>query len=231
MSERATRILVVDDDKQILTMLQDGLMEKGYEIYTAESGEEALVKIAQYPINLIVLDIMLPGMSGIDVCKRVREQVPTYVPIIMISVKGNEAEKAKALSMGADDYVSKPFSMTVFNERLNAYLHDVESTGSIYTFGPLKIHFFYHRVQVNEQEVRLTPKEYKILEILIQNRGRLVTPGTLVHALWPGEEELSSREREIVVYIHNLRKKIERPAQHQFIITHHHMGYRFKLHD
>lgn len=228
MGENAPRILIVDDDNAILTTLQEALSKHGYEIYVTQSGEEALTQIIQYPLDLVVLDVMLPGISGLDVCKSVRERVSRYLPIIMISVKGNEAAKDKALRMGANDYISKPFNMMTFEARLNAYLRDNQSVEPIFSDGPLKILFLQRRVLVNEQEVLLTPNEYKILEILVQNRGRLVTPDTLIRGLWSDEQGSYARERDIVVFMHNLRKKIERPTQHQFIITHHHLGYRFK---
>lgn len=231
MGANAPRILIVDDDTTILRTLQETLSRHGFEITVTQNGEDALATIMQSPLDLIVLDVMLPGMSGLDVCKSVRERVSRQLPIIMISVKGNEAAKGKALRMGANDYISKPFNMTTFEARLHAYLRDNQKVESAFSDGPFTILFSQRRVLVNEQEVLLTPNEYKILEILVHNRGRLVTPDTLVYALWSEEYRSYARERDIVVLMHNLRKKIERLAQHQFIITHHHLGYRFKLDD
>ncbi len=229
MGIKAPRILIVDDDTTILTSVQEILRNHGFEITTTQSGEEALATILRYPLDLVVLDVMLPGISGLDVCKSVREHVSRQLPIIMISVKGNEAAKGKALRMGANDYITKPFNITTLEARLNAYLRDPQKVQPIFNDGPLTILFSQRRVLVNKQEVQLTPNEYSVLEILVNNRGRLVTPETLVCALWSEEYGSYARERDIVVLIHNLRKKIERSAQHQFIITHHHLGYRFKL--
>lgn len=234
MKEKRTRILVVDDDSTILTTLRDRLLEAGFEIDTAGSGEEALLKIDLHPVDIIVLDIMLPGISGLDVCQQVRARITEHIPIIVISVKGNEASKAIALRMGADDYISKPFSMEVLQRRLNAYLYnnnDSQSPETVFASGPLTIFFLQHCVQVNGQEVRLTPIEYQILAMLVQNRGKLITSEALLRKIWPNEQASSMlplHEKEVIISIHNLRRKIERPAQCQFIITHHHMGYRFK---
>src|SRR5450755_4649491 len=122
MGANAPRILIVDDDSTVLTNLQETLSRHGFEIMAAQNGEEALATIMQSPLDLVVLDVVLPGMSGLDVCKSVRERVSRQLPIIMISVKGNEVAKSKALLMGANDYISKPFNMTTFEARLHAYL-------------------------------------------------------------------------------------------------------------
>ncbi len=227
MSQQVPHILVVDDDKDILSLLRDRLEDVGYMIYTAGSGEEALEKITNYPIDLVILDIMLPGISGLEVCKWTREQFSFYLPIIIISVKGDEENKVKAITMGANDYLSKPLSIALLQARVKAYLQDTQTTGSVFIAGPLSVNFLQHNVHVNRYEISLTPNEYKILEILILNRGRLVSLDTLTHELWPGENEFD-REKEIGEYIHNLRKKIERPARCQFIKIHHRLGYRFK---
>lgn len=237
MSKKASSILIVDDDRKILTVLQSALAQDGYTIYTAESGEEALEQIVQYPIDLLVLDMMLPGISGLEVCKWVREHISSHLPIILISGAGNEANKVKALSLDANDFVTKPFDISILQARVTAFLGKHQPIGSVFTVGPLTVDFLEQRVQVNGYEVQLEPTEYQILKILIEHKDRLVILDTLIHKLWLGEDDLDSdvevgmpdrREQEIATCIHNLRRKIERPAQCRFIITHHHMGYRFR---
>lgn len=240
MSREAPSILIVDDDRDILNVLPGVLAQEGYEVSSAESGEEALEKVVRYPIDLLVLDIMLPGISGLEVCKWVREHVSSQLPIIILSGAGNEANKVKALSLGANDYLTKPFSMSMFQACIKAHLRDQQPTVSIFSVGPLKVDFLQCRVQVNGHEVQLRSIEYQILKMLIDNKDRLITLDTLIQALWSSEDDLDSdmevnmrscREQEIATSIHNLHKKIERPAQRRFIITHHHMGYRFKTED
>jgi two-component system, OmpR family, KDP operon response regulator KdpE len=170
----------------------------------------------------------LPDIDGLEICQWVREQIHDRIPIIILTVKDNDADQLQAFAVYANDYVTKPFSMPVFLARVRAHLHNVQPAGPVFTLGPLKVDFSRNSVQVNGQEVKLTPNEYKILEILVQNRGRIVTPGTLIQKLWPEEEGIDrDREREVVVYIHNLRKKIEQPTLRQFIKTQHRWGYRF----
>ncbi len=224
MSKKGPRILIVEDDKYNLKAVQTELTREGYEIFTAESGEEALEKIIQYQFDLIVLDIVLTGMDGLEVCKWIREQIPDRVPIIILTVKDNDTDMLHAFSVYANDYVTKPYSMPVFLARVKAHLYNLQPKGPVFSEGPLTIDFSVQRVLLNGQEVRLTRIEYRLLEILIYNRGKLVSPDTLIRKLW-GENEFG-REREIAVYIHNLRKKID--PQHQLIETRYHMGYRFK---
>ena len=238
MSQKGPCILIVDDEKDILNRLENALTQDSYEIYTSESGQEALEKVVQYPIDLLVLDVMLPGISGLEVCKCVREQVSNYLPIIIISGAGNEGDKVKALGLGANEYMTKPFDMSIFLARVKAHLHNHQPIEPVFTAGPLKVDFLHYRVQVNGHEVQLGPTEHQILKILIDNKGKLITQDSLIHKLWPGEDNLNTevgvhswREQEIVTSIHNLRRKIEHPTQCRFIITHHHMGYRFKTED
>jgi len=226
MSKKGSRILIVDDDRHILQELRVALLQNGYSVYTAETGGEAQEKIAQNAIDLIVLDILLPDIDGLEICRWVREQVTDHLPIIILTAKDDDADQLQAFTVYADDFVTKPFSMPVFLARVKAHLHNMQPTSSVLIFGPLKVDFLRNSVQVHEQEVWLTPNEYRILEILVRNKGKLVTPGTLIQKLWPNEGRFG-REREVAVYIHNLRKKIDHPAQHHFIKTQHGLGYRF----
>ncbi len=228
MNKKGARILVVDDDRHILNELRAALTDNTYEVYIAETGKEARDKIAQYSFDLIVLDMLLPDTDGLEICQWVRDQIHDRIPIIILTVKDNDYDQLQAFSALANDFVTKPFNMSVFLARVKSHLHNVQPSGPVFTQGPLKVDFSRNMVLVNGQEVKLTPNEYKILEILIRYRGRLVAPGTLTQKLWPEEEGIDhDREREIVVYIHNLRKKIEQPSQRQFIKTQHRWGYRF----
>jgi two-component system, OmpR family, KDP operon response regulator KdpE len=228
VNRKGARILVVDDDRHILNELRAALTDHAYEVYIAETGKEAHDKIAQYAFDLIVLDILLPDTDGLEICQWVRNQIHDRIPIIILTVKDNDDNQLQAFSAFANDYVTKPFSMPVFLARVKAHLHNVQPAGPVFIQGPLKVDFSRNSVLVNAQEIKLTPNEYKILEILIRNRGRLVAPGTLIQKLWPEDDGIDrDREREVVVYIHNLRRKIEQPGQRRFIKTQHRWGYRF----
>ncbi len=169
MSKTGARILVVDDEIEIVRALQRSLTAHGYEVFTANTGEDALESIAHYRPDLMVLDLGLPGMSGLEVCRTVRAQ--SNLPIIVLSVKGAERDKVLALDLGADDYVSKPFGMNEVLARIRVALRhtaQVESgTEPIFTAGPLRVDFAQRQVQVDGQEVRLTPTEYDLLKALI----------------------------------------------------------------
>lgn len=226
MSKKGSRILIVDDDKHILKDLRASLLQDGYDVYTAETGREAREKFSQNAIDLIVLDIVLPDIDGLEICQWVREQVTEHLPIIILTAKDDDTNQLQAFTVYADDFVTKPFSMPIFLARVKAHLHNLQPTDSVLNFGPLKVDFLRNSVQINEQEVSLTPNEYRILEILVRYKGRLVTSDTLIQKLWSNEGRFG-REREVAVYIHNLRRKIDRPAQHSFIKTQHGLGYRF----
>lgn len=228
MSKKGPHILVVDDDKGILITLRSSLEQNGYVVYSAESGEEALEEFAQHRIDLIVLDLKLPDISGLEVCNKVREQA--QVPIIILSVKDTEGDKVEALSSCADDYVSKPFSILEILARITAHLRRSHTTGPIFTSIPLTVDFSQRSVQVNGHEVDLTPTEYEILTLMIENRGRIVTPKMLISKIWRDEFGITSHN--IHVHMHYLRKKIEPDiAAPRFILTLPRIGYRFKADD
>jgi DNA-binding response OmpR family regulator len=220
------RVLIVDDDKGILTMLREELRKDGYEIYTASSGEQALEQIKQHRIDLIVLDQVLPGLNGLEVCRQVRAQIAMPIPIIMLSVRSGEADKVEALLSCANDYVSKPFSIPELRARIIAHLRSVHPVGPVFVDGPLRVDFSEQRVQVNGQDIRLTPTEFRILQVFIEYANKLVTPDMLRAMVW--RDEFGIYAHNVHVHVHALRKKIEKDiAPRRFIITHHHMGYRF----
>jgi two-component system KDP operon response regulator KdpE len=232
MSKSGARILVVDDEIEILRALQRSLTAHGYEVFTASTGEEALEAIAHYRPDLILLDLGLPGISGLEVCKRVRAQ--SNLPIIVLSVKDTERDKVLALDLGADDYVSKPFGMNEVLARIRVALRhaaQVESgTEPIFTAGPLLVDFAQRLVQVDGQEVKLTPTEYDLLKALIKNKGKIMTRQMLLSQVWG--TGYGTEAHYLHVYIGQLRRKIEPdPAHPRFILTISGVGYRFNADD
>src|SRR5579884_3813369 len=186
MSKSGARILVVDDELEILRALQRSLAAHNFEVYTAASGEEALEAISHYRPDLIVLDLGLPGISGLEVCKRVREQ--SNLPIIVLSVKDTERDKVLALDLGADDYVSKPFGMNEVLARIRVALRHVAPAAAgadpVFSAGPLRIDFAQRLVQINGREVKLTPTEYDLLKTLVKNSGKIMTRSMLLSQVW-----------------------------------------------
>src|SRR5881275_872912 len=162
MSKSGARILVVDDEIEILRALQRSLIAHGFDVFTASTGEEALEAIAHYRPDLMLLDLGLPGISGLEVCKRVRAQ--SNLPIIVLSVKDTERDKVLALDLGADDYISKPFGMDEVLARVRVALRHVAQTQTgtqpNFSAGPLQVDFALRRVQIEGQDVQLTPTEY-----------------------------------------------------------------------
>jgi len=232
MSKSGARILVVDDEIEILRALQRSLTAHGYEVFTAGSGEEALEAIARHRPDLMLLDLGLPGMSGLEVCKRVRAE--SNLPIIVLSVKDAERDKVQALDLGADDYVPKPFGIDEVLARIRVALRhaaQVQSgTEPSFTAGPLKVDFAQRLVQVNGQEVKLTPTEYDLLKALIKNRGKIMTRHMLLSQVWGSG--YGTESHYLHVYIGQLRRKIEPdPAHPRFILTISGVGYRFSSDD
>ena len=177
MGKSGARILVVDDEIEIVRALRRSLMAHGYEVFTAGSGEEALEAIIRYRPDLMLLDLGLPGISGLEVCKRVRAQ--SNLPIIILSVKDAERDKVQALDLGADDYVPKPFGVDEVLARIRVALRHAAQTQSgtepRFVAGPLSVDFAQRLVQVNGQEIKLTPTEYDLLKVLIKNNGKIMT--------------------------------------------------------
>ena len=232
MSKSGARILVVDDEIEIVRALQRSLTAHGYDVFTASSGEEALDAIAHYRPDLMVLDLGLPGISGLEVAKRVRAE--SNLPIIVLSVKDTERDKVLALDLGADDYVSKPFGMDEVLARIRVALRhtaQIESgTEPVFTAGPLKIDFAQRRVEVNGKEVKLTPTEYELLKVLVKNSGKIMTRHMLLSQVWG--TGYGAEAHYLHVYVGQLRRKIEPdPAHPRFILTISGVGYRFNAED
>ncbi|MHB8595293.1 MAG: response regulator transcription factor [Ktedonobacteraceae bacterium] len=232
MSKGGARILVVDDEIEIMRALQRSLTAHGFEVFTAATGEDALTAIGNHRPDLMLLDLGLPDISGLEVCKRVREQ--SSLPIIVLSVKDAERDKVRALDLGADDYVPKPFGMDEVLARIRVALRHTAQVSSgtepSFTVGPLKVDFAQRQVLVNGKEVKLTPTEYDLLKVLIKNSGKILTRQMLLSQVWG--TGYGTESHYLHVYIGQLRRKIEPdPAHPRFILTVSGVGYRFNGED
>lgn len=228
MSKSGARILVVDDEIEVVRALRRTLTAHGYRVFTASSGEEAVEVTSKRRPDLLLLDLLLPGMSGLEVCRRVRAE--SNVPIIVLSVKGAERDKVEALDLGADDYVSKPFGMDEVLARVRVALRRVaraqDGTQAHFRAGPLQVDFASRRVQLDEQDVQLTPTEYDLLKVFIAHRGKILTRQMLLKEIWGSGTH--ARTHSLHVYVAQLRRKIEpNPEDPRFIFTIPGVGYRF----
>ncbi len=222
------RILVIDDEPQILRALRTILTEKGFSVTTAARGEEGLTQAAAHVPDLIVLDLGLPDMDGIEVCARLREW--TDCPIIVLSVRDAEREKVAALDKGADDYLTKPFGIEELLARVRVALRRSARAQSgqtnVVKAGPLQIDLAWHKVTRGEEELKLTATEYNLLAYLASNRGRVLTHQSILEHVW-GPADIDHTEY-LRVYMRQLRKKLEADPEHpQIIVTEAGIGYRF----
>jgi two-component system KDP operon response regulator KdpE len=223
------RVLVIDDEPQILRALRTILGEKRFEVTTATRGEEGLARAAADPPDVIILDLGLPDMDGHTVIERLREW--TQVPIIVLSVREADADKVQALDKGADDYLTKPFSIEELLARIRVALrHDARLQGSlgetVVSAGPISIDLAQHTVRRDGEEVSLTATEFRLLAHLAANAGRVLTHRGILTSVWgPTEAEHVEYLR---VYVRQLRKKLEPdPERPQFVLTEPGVGYRF----
>jgi two-component system KDP operon response regulator KdpE len=228
MPSEGARILVIDDEKQILRMLKVALEGAGYNVAEAVSGHDGLNQAAVFHPDLIILDLGLPDMDGIEVIKRLREW--NRVPVVILSVREHEDDKIDALDAGADDYVTKPFSMGELLARLRVALrHAAKSDDEpILAFGELTMDLARRNVTVQGHEIKLTPTEYEILKYLALQAGRVVTHRQILRAIWgPNYQEQTHYLR---IYISQLRHKVEAdPSQPACIITEPGVGYRLMV--
>jgi len=228
MNKSGAHILVVDDEIEIVRALRRSLTAHGYKVFTASSGEEAFQVTSRHRLDLLLLDLVLPGMSGLEVCRRMRAE--SNIPIIVLSVKGAERDKVEALDLGADDYVSKPFGMDEVLARVRVALRHVaraqDGTQANFRAGPLQVDFALRRVQLDGQDVQLTPTEYELLKVFIAHRGKILTRQMLLKEIWGPATH--ARTHSLHVYMAQLRRKIEAtPEDPHFIITMPGVGYRF----
>lgn len=223
------KILVVDDEEHIVELLQFNLSNVGYKVITANNGIDALKKVKENKPDLLLLDLMLPGMDGLDVCKEVkRDKETSKTSIIMLTAKSEELDKILGLELGADDYITKPFSIRELLARVKAVLRrsNTDEVGEIYESGRLKLDFERHEVLVNNEKVELTLKEFELLEILVKNKEKILKREVLLDKVW-GYEYIGET-RTVDVHIRYLRKKIEDDDKNpKFIETIRGVGYRF----
>ncbi|MGQ0685459.1 response regulator [Bradyrhizobium sp.] len=229
MNAAAIKVLVIDDEPPIRKLLRMGLSTQGYEIMEASSGKLALERLAEGPA-LIILDLGLPDVGGHDLLRMIRARDDS-VPIVVLSSRGDEAGKVQALDLGADDYLTKPFGMDELLARMRAALrHQLQAQGErpIFRSGDLSVDLVRRLVKVGEREVKLSPKEYDLLRVLVQHAGKVLTHRFLLKELW---DELTDAQY-LRVYVRQLRQKIEAdPERPQFVLTETGIGYRLRAAD
>jgi len=231
VADTGARILLVDDENAVQTLLAYPLRKDGYEVVPARDGREALDRFAEQRFDLIVLDIMLPKLDGIEVCRRLRSR--SQVPIIMLTAKDDEIDKVLGLEMGADDYITKPFSVREFRSRVRAALRRSEMVRTRHAgdepivAGELTIDFDRRAVEVRSEPVQLTYVEFEILAVLATSPGRVLSRESLLEHVW-GDSAYRD-PRTVDVHIRHLREKIERdPKRPEYLFTVRGVGYRFR---
>jgi two-component system, OmpR family, KDP operon response regulator KdpE len=223
------RILIVDDEPQITRVLRTSLSSHGYEIRVANDGETALEIMKDWTPDMVITDLSMPNMDGLELCRRLRPK--TQIPIIVLSVRGEEKTKVQALDAGADDYVTKPFGIEELLARVRANLRRAPEAGgeepSLIAAGDFRIDLAAHKVTVGSRDVHLTPKEFDLLVYLARHPGKVVTHRTLLSAVWGGH---STEQLEYLrVFVGQLRKKLEpETSSPRYILTEPWVGYRFE---
>jgi DNA-binding response OmpR family regulator len=233
VSDQPARILLVDDEQSIQTLLSYPLRKEGYDVVQATDGRQALDRFEEQAFDLVVLDLMLPKVDGLEVCRRLRSK--SSVPIIMLTAKSEEIDKVVGLELGADDYITKPFSMREFSSRVKAALRRVELSRPVQTapdeapleIDELRIDFPKRSVRVRGQDAQLTFVEFEILSALARSPGRVFTRDMLLARVWG---DAAYRDpRTIDVHIRHLREKVERdPKDPDYLFTVRGVGYRFR---
>ena len=226
--EKRKHILLVEDDESILFGLKDILEGEGYQISTASNGIDGLKLATQKQIDLLVLDIMLPGMNGLDICKKIKKE-KLALPIIMLTAKSSEIDKISGLDYGADDYITKPFSLSELLARIRAILrraYPPENILNHYSFGNVEIDFIKMEAFVNNNEIKLTKKQFAILKYFIHNDGEVVHRHDLLNNIWGYDKSPSTRT--VDTFILEIRKKIEEnPSKPKHIVSISGVGYKF----
>ena len=229
MSTSHRHILVVDDEAQITRVLRTSLGTHGYDIRIANDGETALEICKEWTPDLVITDLMMPNMDGVELCRRLRTK--SRVPIIVLSVKGEERTKVQALDAGADDYVTKPFGMEELLARVRANLRRAPESsteaGGVFEAGDFRVDIDAHIVMVRGNEVKLTPKEFDLIAYFVRHPGRILTHRALLSAVWGGNAD--QQPEYLRVFIGQLRKKVEPdPSKARYILTEPWIGYRFE---
>ncbi|MGA7381132.1 MAG: response regulator transcription factor [Terriglobales bacterium] len=223
------RILVVDDEPQITRVLRTSLSSQGYDIRVANDGETALEIMKDWAPDLVITDLSMPNMDGLELCRRLR--VGTKIPIVVLSVRGEEKTKVQALDAGADDYVTKPFGIEELLARVRATLRRAPVAGdgqsSLIEAGDFRIDLAAHKVTVRRHEVHLTPKEFDLLVYLARHASKVVTHRALLGAIWGGQS--TEQVEYLRVFVGQLRKKLEpENSSPRYIVTEPWVGYRFE---
>ena len=226
---QGARILVVDDEQQIRRSLQVNLERSGYAVETVESGEGALNSFRNRRPDVVILDLIMPGMGGVAVVRRIRES--STVPIIVLSAMGEESRKVEALELGADDYMTKPFGMDELLARMRSLLRraaGAHSSQPEFVAGGLCVNFDRREVTLDHKPVKLTPTEYDLLKYMIEHAGKVLTHRMLLQEVWG--QAYMDQAQYLRVFIGQLRKKLEKnPTRPRFILTDPGVGYRFCL--
>jgi two-component system, OmpR family, KDP operon response regulator KdpE len=218
------RILVIDDESQITRALRAALTAQGFDVRTANDPEEGLQVFREWPPDLLITDLMMPGMSGVDLCREVRRIAPT--PIIVLSVRDHERAKVEALDAGADDYVTKPFSIQELQARVRAHLRRApERAETAIEAGDFVVDVAAHSITLQGKELHLTPKEFDLLAHLARHPGKVLTHRALLTAVWGGQA--AHQPEYLRVFVGQLRKKLESETGRQYIQTEPWVGYRF----
>lgn len=224
------KVLIIDDEEHIVELIKYNLEASGFTTFEAFNGNDGL-KIAKKELpDLVLLDLMLPGIDGLEVCKRLRnDDKLKNVPIIMLTAKSEEIDKILGLELGADDYITKPFSVRELNARVKAVLrriNPIEEENEIFTFADVEIDYSKHEIKKKGVKVDLTLKEFELLDILVKNRGKVLTRDLLLDKIWG--YEYVGETRTVDVHIRHLRQKLEEDDKNpKFIETVRGIGYRF----
>ncbi len=224
----ARRILLVEDEPSLVLTLSDRLLSEGYRVETAGDGDTALAKALTEPFDLILLDVMLPGRDGFEVCRELRSR-DSQVPVLMLTARGQVIDRVVGLKLGADDYLTKPFEMMELLARVEALLRRSRGPAApagVYAFGDVRVDFRRAEVYRDGVPVPLSALEFKLLAFFIENRGALLTRDELLDKVW-GYDAMPVT-RTVDVHVGSLRQKLERnPSRPEFILTVHRRGYRF----
>ncbi|MCD4665453.1 MAG: response regulator transcription factor [Bacteroidales bacterium] len=222
-------ILIIEDDVSILRGLKDNLTFEGYDVLTSSDGDKGLQMAIENQINMLLLDIMLPGINGYEVCRRLKKEKPD-LPIIMITARGTEIDKITGLDFGADDYITKPFSIPELLARVRAvFRRTLNSTKDIvkYSFGNVTLDFKKFQAFVNNEEIKLSSKEFAIMKFLIEHEGEVIHRHDLLDKVWG--YDVTPSTRTVDNYILDLRKKIEKDSSNpEYIISIRGAGYKFE---
>lgn len=226
MTASTHRVLIVDDEPPIRKLLRMGLGAQGYDVLEAPNGKAGLELLAQNP-DLIILDLGLPDIDGLELLRTIRER-NEGVPIVVLSSRGDEAGKVQALDFGADDYVTKPFGMDELLARMRAALrHQLQVQGErpVFHVGDLSVDLVRRIVKIGEEEIKLSPKEYDLLRLMVQHAGKVLTHRFLLSEIWDGLTDT----QYLRVYVRQIRQKIEKyPERPQYILTETGIGYRLR---